>query len=180
MCLSFHPHTLWALETVASSPTHATASVAAKPTNGEKSVVDALITSLFLAEEDSAMQTSLRKALKLHKDLMTIPLQKSKIAATSARGETLVTNEMLRRLQSSSLFDDDSECNDTLEESAKRTSSANGKLTLLVLSTPGRKRVPRLSKAPSKKHSAHFSSGAQYFYTEHTTKHTRIHNETHP
>ena len=51
---------------------------------------------------------------------------------------------------------------------------------LLVLSTPGRKHVPRLSKALAKKHSAHFSFCAQYFYTEHTTKHTRIHSETHP
>ena len=42
---------------------------------------------------------------------------------------------------------------------------------LLVLSTPGRKRVPRLSKALAKKHSAHFFLCTVFLH--------RTHNETH-
>ncbi len=42
------------------------------------------------------------------------------MAAKAARGETLVTNELLWRLKSSSLSDHDSECNDTPEEFAKK------------------------------------------------------------
>ena len=67
-----------------------------------------------------------------------------------------------------------------LDDSPVERARAAKRRWLKVLPTPGWKRVTRLSKALSKKHSAHFSLFAQYFYTEHPTKHTRIHSETHP
>jgi hypothetical protein len=121
------PLTSGAIETYASSPTNGTASakatasanatVSAAEDNEDAGqvVADSLIASLELAEEGSAIHTAIKAALECHVALMATNLQNIKVAKNASRGEAQVIHELLRRLKSSSLSDDDDESNDSPE-----------------------------------------------------------------
>ena len=70
---------------------------------------------LTLAGEGSALHSSINTVLDFHNALMAQHHQKSKVAVNVARGEARATKELLRRLNSSSLSDDEDESNDTPE-----------------------------------------------------------------
>jgi hypothetical protein len=79
-------------------------------------VAISLIASFELAKEVSAIHTATKATFKCHVALMTKKLQNNKMAKNAALGEAQVTDELLRRLKSSSLSDDDDESNDFPEE----------------------------------------------------------------
>ncbi len=83
-------------------------------------MIDALIASINLTEAGSAVNISLKQVLNIQIDSMTNTRQNTNIASTTARGDSLATTELLRRLKASSLSDDDDDSNAIAEKLAKK------------------------------------------------------------
>jgi hypothetical protein len=80
---------------------------------------DQLRNSIALSTKGSEVYNALTSALSVHASEMADRLRKGKASSDLAHNDALVTNSLLRRLKTSSLYDDD-EDNDTPAEAAQR------------------------------------------------------------
>ncbi len=83
-------------------------------------MVDALIVSIQLIDKGIEVNISLKKTLKLQIDSIAKSRQNNNMASITARGDSLVINELLLRLKASFLSNDDDESNATPEELANK------------------------------------------------------------
>ncbi len=121
-----------AREAYASTSTNTNASDVKGLADSAQSMIDALIASIHLADDGSAVNISLEKVLKMQIDAMTNTRQNINVTPTTIGGDSLVTTELLRRLKASSLSDDDDDINATAEELAKKFDSRARKNRRLI------------------------------------------------